>query len=151
MWATLPEAIAWHLSSQARTAAIESLSHAKTLEECKAELKLGTWLQMRDGSWIAIRYQDCHGPLWSVAIAKDSSGNWYESREHFCGMWGSYGGLRENLAHEVAVLQQENKPVPQGLVDQLEGLPLHEIEDSPDLATALPLFLKLGFTPMPHP
>jgi hypothetical protein len=51
---------------------------------------LGTVLRFRDGSWLAIRYRDCHAfPTWSLATAHDSSGSWYESSEHFCGAFST--------------------------------------------------------------
>ena len=50
---------------------------------------LGAVLRFKDGSWLAIRYNDSHNiPGWSLSVAHDSGGMWFESTEHFCGFFG---------------------------------------------------------------
>lgn len=144
-------AYAWYLPRQARSEAIAALSNVNTLEECKPILKLGTWLQMKDGSWIAIRYDDCHAPFWSMSVAIDSGGNWYESDEHFCGQFMGYESRKETVAEEIAILRKDNKPIPSELEDGVKSDPLHDIEQSPDLKAAIPKLLKMGFRPRPKP
>ena len=57
---------------------------------------LGAFYTFSDGSWLAIRYRDSHGGgIWSVAIARDSGGGWYQSREHFCGAFRTDRHLRQ--------------------------------------------------------
>src|SRR6185436_12191545 len=66
---------------------VPKLSAAKTPAELrKAVGYYGTFLSLRDGSWIAIRYRDNHAlSLWSRAVVRDSGGRWFRSEHHFCG------------------------------------------------------------------
>lgn len=57
---------------------------------------LGAVFHYPDGSWLAIRYRDSHGILWSLATALDSERKWFESTEHFCGNFM----LARNLSKE---------------------------------------------------
>ncbi len=50
------------------------------------------------GPWVAMMYTDSHGdPFASIAIARDSSGNWYYSEHHFCGAFSGYLGPRDSI------------------------------------------------------
>jgi hypothetical protein len=77
---------------QARRA-LASASSAK-LEDAVGPL--GAVMRFPDQSWIAIRYRDSHlSPGWSLAVARDSEGKWFESDEHFCGHLGILRDLEE--------------------------------------------------------
>jgi hypothetical protein len=69
----------------------------------KAVGPLGIFLQMTNGDWVAIHYEDSHAGLgWSQAISFDSSGAWFESQRHFCGQFAIFRNIqarnRESLA-----------------------------------------------------
>jgi hypothetical protein len=131
--------------------AITLLSQVRTLESCKKVIDRGTWLQMRDGSWIAIWYHD-HHDYWSRSLALDSGGKWYESDKHFCALFEGYRAEEQLRAAKLEVCRQENLPVPDYLKDEpRHGPPLSLIEECPDLPRAIPQLLALGFTPMPPP
>jgi hypothetical protein len=92
---------------------------------------LGTVLLLRDGSWLAIRYKDSHAyPAWSLAVARDSGGTWFESTEHF---YGSFRVIRQLQAfnHEAADYTPPPKEPP---TDRAEWIRL--LAASPDLPTA---------------
>ncbi len=78
----------WHRFVDAYFAERESrrvLAAASTAQQLQAAVgSLGVFYTFPDRSWLAIRYRDSHASIWSVAVARDSGGNWYESREHFC-------------------------------------------------------------------
>lgn len=60
---------------------------------------LGVVLGNPDGLWVVIGYRDRHDfghP--SVAIAKTSGGEWYVSREHWCGQFRIYSHERDQWA-----------------------------------------------------
>lgn len=58
---------------------------------------LGVVLDIADGSWIAIRYDDSHYYCYSSATSLDSEGYWYRSREHFCGLFSTYRQVRADI------------------------------------------------------
>jgi hypothetical protein len=63
-----------------------ALASASPPELDKVAGPLGRVFRFADSSWVAIRYADSHAsPGWSLAIARDSTGKWFESKEHFCG------------------------------------------------------------------
>ena len=74
-------------SIQAESESVRLLSEAKSTNElAEAVGSLGVMMQLTNGGRIAIRYRDMHSPgFFSCAIARDSDGNWFESRRHFCG------------------------------------------------------------------
>ena len=50
------------------------------------------------GPWVALMYADSHnGSIESVALARDSNGNWYHSKYHFCTAFSGYIGRRESI------------------------------------------------------
>lgn len=57
----------------------------------------GIFLVLRDGSWIAISYEDCHDGGPSVSVAADSGGGVLDSRTHFCGHFGFYTSFRQRF------------------------------------------------------
>ena len=72
---------------EAQREARRLLSAASTSQELQQAVgSLGMFYTFPDGSWLAIRYSDSHtNGIWSIAVARDSGGNWYQSQEHFCG------------------------------------------------------------------
>jgi len=74
------------------------LSNAATPEQLEEAVgTLGVFYTFPDGSWLAIRYRDSHaGGIWSMAVARDSGGGWYQSSEHFCGAF-SISSFEMNL------------------------------------------------------
>ncbi|MCR9076724.1 MAG: hypothetical protein NXI07_11875 [bacterium] len=76
---------------------IETLSSADSFDALAAQdgvMMFGT----PAGPWVAMMYTDSHGnPFASIAIAQDSSGNWYYSEHHFCGAFSAYLGPRESI------------------------------------------------------
>lgn len=73
------------------------LSAASTPQQLQEAVgSRGAFFTFPDGSWLAIRYRDSHmGGVWSVAVARDSGGNWYQSRKHFCGSFEITRDLQE--------------------------------------------------------
>lgn len=89
---------------------------------------LGAFFTFPDGSWVAIRYRDSHaGGLWSVAIARDSGGQWYQSREHFCGAFSSFSQVRD-----ISFAIGESL----GAASDEHGRWIYQLSSSPDLQTA---------------
>lgn len=80
-------------SRQARTEAIARLKAAESEAQLREAIGgLGLYLQSTNGWWMAIRYRDSHaGGIWSVAVAKDSGGQFYESHHHYCGKLPAFG------------------------------------------------------------
>lgn len=78
---------------QARTEAIARLKTAENEAQLREAIGgLGLYLQSTNGWWIAIRYRDSHsGGIWSVAVAKDSGGQFYDSHHHYCGTLRAFG------------------------------------------------------------
>jgi hypothetical protein len=109
------------------------LARAGSLGELRQAVgPLGAVLELRGGGWVAIRYRDSHAfPGWSSAVARDSGGAWFASREHFCGRFQIHRQLRERGE---------------------EGLPeLRAVEGSGSLEAARGLLVGLGFRPVPAP
>jgi len=93
---------------------------------------LGISLEYPDGSWLAICYNDSHHfPRWSAALALDSQGVLYRSKEHFCGLFSIYKD----------VVEQERRF---GLeLGEYRGL--KAVATSPNLEAAREHLLKMGF------
>jgi len=87
-------------SRQARAEAISKLKAAKSETELRDSIgRLGLFLESTNGWWIAISYRDSHaGGIWSVAVAKDSGGHFYQSHHHFCGTLSAFGRDWENYS-----------------------------------------------------
>ena len=108
---------------------------------------LGIIFHFADGSWIAIRYVDCHAhPIWSSGVALDSKGRWYESEVHFCGQFKIYRGQWDRTL-EILQNPQATREEKKSWVEDcpLEPERLRHLEESPDLETAREHLLKLGF------
>lgn len=80
-------------SRHARAEAISRLKAAESETQLREAIGgLGLFLQSTNGWWMAIRYRDSHsGGIWSVAVAKDSGGQFYESNHHYCGKLRAFG------------------------------------------------------------
>ena len=117
------------------------LAAASTPEELQAAVGgLGAFYTFPDGSWLAIRYRDSHTcGIWSVAVARDSGGNWYESREHFCGAFV----VRRNYRALEASLGECLRP------EDGRGGWLYDLVLSPDLATVRQRMTSRYFTQLP--
>ncbi|MEZ6163331.1 MAG: hypothetical protein R3B67_02735 [Phycisphaerales bacterium] len=83
---------------------IETLASSdsfQTLEQNESVRLFGTM----DGPWVAIMYADSHSKVFaSIAIARDSYGNWYQSYHHFCGSFSAYVGPRQSIRNVEAGL-----------------------------------------------
>ena len=102
---------------------------------------LGVVLNLKDGKWIAIFYGDSHAPsIWSYALAKDSEGNWFVSRKHFCGLLSAYRNSFKRNNWDTLDSPEELKRI---------STPEHrwmvQIEKSENLAQAYPFLMELGF------
>jgi hypothetical protein len=106
------------------------LQGAQSLPELRVGIgPLGVLLELRGGDWVAIRYRDSHAaPGWSSAVARDSGGAWFASREHFCGRFQIHRQLRER--GEVGLAE------------------LRAIEESFSLEEARHRLVGLGFHPL---
>lgn len=92
---------------------------------------LGAVFHFRDGTWMAVRYNDSHSiAAWSFAIARDSGGMWFESTEHFCGAFRIVHSLDE-IGRQFGPASPLPKDPPE---DRGEWVRL--LAASPDLATA---------------
>jgi hypothetical protein len=88
----------WRLSREfrAQEESIQVLKRAETIQDLERAVgHLGVVVRLRDNGWVAVRYRDAHGPLWSSAVARDSKGGWFVSRVHFCGRFKQYREWRE--------------------------------------------------------
>lgn len=89
---------------------------------------LGIVFEVRGGGWAAVRYRDSHAaPGWSSAVARDSGGGWWVSREHFCGRFAIHRQLRERGD--------------EGLAD------LRAVEEAGSLEAARAALAAIGFRP----
>jgi hypothetical protein len=101
---------------------------------------LGRVFRFPDGSWIAIRYRDSHSsPGWSLAVARDSAGKWFESREHFCGAFVILQDLDE-IARQSGDLPLAIGDPPSNAAEWIRLLAA-----SPDLAVARSLLTSSYF------
>src|SRR5262245_873018 len=77
---------------RSRAESVDLLAKAGTADELPAAVgDLGGVFHLRDGAWLAVRYEDRHhGDFWSSAVALDSCGRWYTSTEHHCGSFRGY-------------------------------------------------------------
>ncbi len=109
------------------------LNATKTQEDIQAAVgDLGYVFHLSNGKWVAIRYRDSHEwPIASSAVALDSSGNWWVSREHFCGRFRAFG-----RKHQAAG----------DLKELIATFPLlTQLAQAPSLDTAHAALTRLGF------
>ena len=101
-------------------------------------------LPLRNGSWIAIYYDDSHMFFtWSQAVALDSDGNWYESQVHYCGSLPIAGNL-EILRKVVENASEPQQPDDSGY----RNFHLLTIREAANLAVACEHLLAIGFQPV---
>ncbi|MBN9519416.1 hypothetical protein J0H58_12980 [bacterium] len=94
--------------------------------------QLGVVLDVRGGGWVAVRYRDSHAaPGWSSAVARDSGGGWWVSREHFCGQFAIHRELRGRGE--------------EGAAD------LRAVEEAGSLEAARAVLAGIGFRPVSPP
>lgn len=90
--------------------------------------RLGAFITLPNGDWVAVRYRDSHSyEVQSVAVARDSGNQWFESDKHFCGVL-SY--LSRNLTNEL----DTRKFLPEAFTNK-DGSPV-----SPKIDELIPLF-----------
>ena len=134
--------------ARARNESVRVLSEAADAPAMEHAVgSLGIIFHLADGSWIAIRYVDCHAlSIWSSGVALDSKGRWFESDVHFCGQFKIYRGQWERTL-EVLQNPQTTKDEKKWWLENcpLEPAPLRELEESPDLESARDKLLQLGF------
>lgn len=120
------------------------LAKVSTTEQLQTAVgSLGIFLAFPDRSWIAIRYRDSHaGGIWSVAVARDSGGHWYQSHDHFCGAFSSVK-FEASLPPK---LRENSSPssIPSDPTDHEQWIRF--LAGSPDLATARQRLLSRYFT-----
>jgi len=114
-------------------------------DACDAVGQRGIALEYPDGSWIAIYYDDVHsGVSWSLAIARDSAGAWYESDRHFCGALESLrAGLYE--LRQLPAGLAAGDPVLAELCSRLDRNPVRRLSEASGLPAAKEELHALGF------
>ncbi len=120
---------------------ITILKNSKTHDELKKAVgPLGIFIQIKDGSWIAIRYTDTHSiPSWSLSIALDSNGKWFESKRHFCGRLRSY----RVIVKKMELL--DKKSIDYDLFMEKHYQELFYVASAPNLKVARKKLLLMGF------
>jgi hypothetical protein len=131
------------LEKQWRTESIAALQAARTTDQLEQAVgRLGVYVPLADGSWIAISYHDTHsGTIASLAIARDSGDNWYESTEHYC---GSLRGLTLRIEQEQAQVPMDERSLTEVPCDEGD---LCDLYRSADLDEARAFLQQIGFTP----
>lgn len=124
---------------------IQALSEASSEEGARSASKgLGAFLTFPDHSWLAIRCKETHVG-WSVAIARDNEGRWYQSREHFCGSLLSVRDHQLWLDEEREFGDQAGEPLPEPSDPHSKWIRF--VSDSPDLETARQRLTSKYFKP----
>jgi hypothetical protein len=127
-----------------------SLPRATTRSELEAVAgSLGIVLDYPDG-WIAIHYADSHAGFgWEWALARDSSGRYYESREHYCGAFSGYRGALQALSRAQADFEGASDAFAtstlESLTKNLRDQPIHPLASASDLESAVAEMQALGF------
>jgi hypothetical protein len=134
----------WQIDT--RKDSLRILASAKSTEDLTAAVRpLGLFLTFPDKSWMAIRYSDMHGwSIRSVALVRDSGGQWFESHHHFCGMLAVY--------REKYEMQRTRREL--GDTEDVKFLShssyngIHAVAESKNLEEARKQLLKIDFTLM---
>lgn len=119
-----------HAFMAARARGYSVLSQATESTECleKAVGDRGCLFRIRDGSWIAIWYEDSHvWPFYSCSVALTSAGAWYTSDKHWCG----------GFAYRRRLWRQHP--------EEAQRLPPEPVEAAPSLGDAVRELEGLGF------
>ena len=116
----------------------------------------GLFMALTNNQWIVIRYRDSHaGGVFSCAVARDSSGGWFESNRHFCGSLRYWPQFKE----EVAADEEKRRAYPEfyltnkdlvARADWPTGMfptygEMIAIESAPDLESARRALRNIGF------
>lgn len=123
---------------------------------------LGAWFTYSTNEWLAIRYRDGSRPDWSVAVARDSEGNWFQTDRRFGGALASYHLKRvrhaklltERLTDSYASYDDANKAVVDKAIAGADPAavpamaPYHALALATNLAAARPALIALGFKPV---
>jgi len=139
LWLFVINPVIWQRNTNEES--IRILASAKSTDELAAAVgSLGLLLTFPDGSWMAIRYVDTHAGGCSLAVVRDSGGQWFTSRHHFCGELGTY-----HQQYDYQEMMREHGGVEH---DELQKYPIHVVAISQSLDTARDQLLKIGFTTM---
>ena len=135
--------------SGTRRDSTKALKVAQTEEQLREAVKpWGVFITAKDGSWVAIRYRDSHaGGILSLALAKDSGGEWFESQRHFCGTLPSYARRRLEYAANTNMLV-EMFPVRTNRFSMPSYQQLEPVFSAVTLQALREALGNLGFKPM---
>lgn len=136
--------VIWESSTKKESIRIlDDLEPVKEREHVYGASTVSLFFTYPGDSWMAFRYCDSHhGGLFSLTIVRDSGGQWFESNEHFCGLFIGY-----RSRYEMEISAREN-----GMADAIPSHVLNKRLDAvafaPSLQAAKEQLLKMGFTPM---
>jgi hypothetical protein len=142
----------WYSSTRRESVRILAAAQS-TSELTNAVGYLGWFVQLPGHAWIAIRYRDTHsGFVGSSAVARDSSGEWFESDRHFCGRFQYWPRLKDQVQAD----EEMRKAKPEWFTNSVplaneDGghfpsfRELMAIESAPDLESARRGLEKIGF------
>jgi len=135
-------------SRLARRRAIRLLSAAQSPHAFREAVgPLGITLSFPDDEWLAIRYEDSHSlPGWSKAVAVDSKGAWFESEEHFCGVFKIYAIMKEKERKlREAAAKEGLSHLPTEGPSSGRSADVQQLAESPDLGAARRRLGEMGF------
>lgn len=148
------------LASQWQNESSAKLADATTYQEASGTISnLGVMLGDPDGSWIAVDYRDTHRPrILSVSVARTSDGEFFVSREHFCGSLSGYEHAKDQIIEIKIMIQESTSPegiqLYQDILDEAEEIMITDrsqllaIDSESDPAKQRELLIELGFKPM---
>ncbi len=150
LWPFVVDPAMWHWRVRQESVAI--LSAAESPSDLQQAVgSLGIFIPLHDGSWIAIRYRDTHaGRLYSLAIARDSGGNWYKSTYHFCGSFNIYRIERKWQEDDQLERAESGETGPSPAIRSKGSETLATLDavfSAPSLESGRRQLLKLGFKP----
>jgi hypothetical protein len=130
-----------------RSQSVKALSAANDETALREAVgSLGVFIPVKDGSWIAIRYTDSHsGYIFSMAIARDSGGQWFESKYHFCGEFRFFDQWVRAQSQPADSAERLNAAA--YVFDDEHG-DLRDIFNAPNLPKARAALLRAGFRPI---
>ena len=137
------DASAERLAEAMKLRSIRVLRGADSKEELTAAVgELGVVIPLPDEEFVAIRYRDVHGnPNVSTAVAKDSGGKWWHSREHFCGRLKSLSRLLDE--HRLEASQDRKEHLARQIFEQHPLL--SELANTESIDDARLRLKELGF------
>tara|TARA_B100000676_G_scaffold197538_1_gene194148 strand:- start:46 stop:600 length:555 start_codon:yes stop_codon:yes gene_type:complete len=146
-----------HLASALRS--LDNINDFTDLDHAVAPL--GMWFTWSTNEWLAVQYGDGTFPDWSLAIARDSEGRFFRSRERFGGAMASYLFKRlqyerlhwEQGTPEYLTFSPKNKKRVDLGVERADpaGVPamkrFHDVSTSTNLAAGRAALQSIGFEP----